>query len=92
MESYKRNFFDSKPFFVINDKSYQKMSRDFENGTSVVYSHIKKCSTSLNCSCVKFSNIMKNGEIYRVYENEEKPVISQSMLIRKTLGNFLLQL
>ncbi len=92
MESYKRNFFNSKPFFVINDKSYQKMSRDFENGNSVIYSYIRKCSKDMNCRCVKFSNIMKNGEIYRVYENEEKPVISQSMLIQKTLGNFLYQL
>ncbi len=92
MESYKKDFFNSRPFFVINDKSYQKMTRDFENGNNVIYSHIRKCSRNRNCRCDKFSNIMKNGEIYRVYENEEKPVISQSMLIRKTLGNFLLQL
>ena len=92
MEFYQRNFFESKPFFVINDKSYKKMMRQFENGNNVIYSHMTECSRNGNCDCAKFSNVMKNGEIYRVYENEEKPVISQSMLIRKTLGNFLLQL
>jgi len=81
-------YFNSQPFFVVDDIAYKRMFNLLKRGEPAptytgVCPHAAKKNAEKLCSCPKLENRLTSdgSAIERVYEDQSKPVISLSVLM-----------
>ena len=75
----------SQRFYIVEDKSYNRMMTTLKGGAAFVKSYPHKCSHTRkeDCKCVFYKNYLnKDGFMVRNCGGSIKPVISISALIR----------
>lgn len=73
-----------QPIFTVTDDAYERMLTSLKNGEPFVKTYISTCphTKKSDCDCLYFKNILQDDYIVRIIDNEIKPVIPLSMLIR----------
>ena len=72
---------DKRPFFVMQDSSYNRMHNKLKNGSRFEWSFMQAGCTkdaNGNCICPKFMNVLKDDTIIRISEGKQKPVYKAS--------------
>jgi len=82
-------YFDSQPFFVLDDAAYERTLAKLRRGEAAP-SFLHRCphegpNRTSACICPRFENrLEEDNRIVRVWENKTKPVISITTLAALT--------
>ena len=74
--------FNAQPFFVLNDEAYLNIANELRNGKPFVKSYATTCPhrERRRCRCPYFKNVLVDGNIWREFNGQLKPVFSVSAL------------
>ncbi len=73
-----------EPFFVLNDNAYDRILQKLQNGSPYEWTYQGICphSDPAQCTCPKFMNILRDGNIIRIVNGVQKPVYKYSEWLR----------